>query len=123
MACDFRKLYECAKIIVVAQLFTTIITVTTTKSKLRMAAQLDDTSNELGAMVLQDDEINTDNVLTLNNSVKLTDIKTNYESIFSWNIFEQVGKQRSLLEKLVAKRRDKCNYVTPEEEHKFDFHK
>lgn len=88
-----------------------------------MAAQLDDTSNELGAMVLQDDEINTDNVLTLNNSVKLTDIKTNYESIFSWNIFEQVGKQRSLLEKLVAKRRDKCNYVTPEEEHKFDFHK
>lgn len=81
-----------------------------------MAAKHNDIADGLIALSL-DDKINTDDVLTLDNSVriKLTDIKRDYESIFSWNIYEQVGKPQSLLSKLIDKIQEKCVEIMEED--------
>lgn len=89
-----------------------------------MAAEHDDMSDELSAMSLHDDEISTDDVLTLDDRVRvrLTEIEKSYESIFSWRIRELAGEPQNLMEKLVDIIRSKCDFEMPEED-TFNFHK
>lgn len=75
-----------------------------------MAELHNDLSKEMSALSVNNAHLNK---LKLNDNVqsKLNKVKTDYESIFSWNIQKLTGNNQNLMLNLIDRIREKCEII------------